>query len=47
MSMWYDDMQICKAFPNGIPENVFGNKIEHTKNAKNDTEIKFENIEKY
>lgn len=47
MSMWYDGKQICKAFPNGILENVFWNRIDHTKNIKNDTGIKFGNIEKY
>ena len=42
-----DGRQICKAFLNGIPEDVFWNRIDHTKNIENDNGIKFENIEKY
>lgn len=40
-----DGRQICKAFLNGIPEDVFWNRIDHTKNIENDNGIKFENIE--
>ena len=39
-----DGRQICKAFLNGIPEDVFWNRIDHTKNIENDNGIKFENI---
>ena len=36
-----DGRQICKAFLNGIPEDVFWNRIDHTKNIENDNGIKF------
>lgn len=35
---------ICKAFPNGIPEDVFWNKIYHTENIDGDNGFKYEDI---
>lgn len=35
----------CKAFPDGIPEDVFWNKIRHNENIENDNGIKFEQID--
>lgn len=34
----------CHAFPDGIPEDVFWNKIDHKKNIDGDKGIKFEKI---
>ena len=35
----------CKSFPDGIPEDVFWNKIWHKENIENDNGIKFEQID--
>lgn len=35
----------CKAFPAGITEDIFCNRINHDKNADGDNNIKFESIE--
>jgi hypothetical protein len=35
---------ICKAFPNGIPNDVFWNRIDHSENIDGDNVIKFEEI---
>ena len=34
----------CKAFPDGIPDDVFWGKIDHTENIDGDNGIKFEEI---
>lgn len=34
----------CSAFPQGIPEDIFWNRIMHTENLSNDNGIKFEKI---
>ena len=39
-----ESKNICSAFPNGIPDDVFWNKITHTQNIDNDNGIKFEPI---
>lgn len=31
----------CKAFPDGIDDKIFWNKISHKENIKNDNGIKF------
>lgn len=36
---------ICEAFPNGIPEDVFWNKIDHTENTEGDNGIKYQERE--
>ena len=37
-----DVIPICKAFPNGIPLEIFREEIEHTKPYGNDNGIVFE-----
>ena len=37
----------CKAFPYGIPEDIFWNKIIHTQNIENDNGIKFAPISEW
>ena len=32
----------CKAFPSGIPSDIFTNKVKHTKPYKGDNGIMFE-----
>lgn len=32
----------CKAFPNGIPMDIFGGKVDHSKPVKGDNGITFE-----
>lgn len=39
-----ESKNICSAFPNGIPDDIFWNKITHTQNIDNDNGIKFEPI---
>ena len=34
-------MYCCKAFPDGIDDKIFWNKISHEENIKNDNGIKF------
>lgn len=34
----------CKAFPDGIPEDVFWNKIDHKNNIDGDKGYKFESL---
>lgn len=36
----------CKAFPDGIPNELFSEEISHTKPYKNDNGIQFEAKEK-
>lgn len=40
-----DDKYICKAFLDGIPDDVFWNKIDHSAPIENDNGIHFEQIE--
>lgn len=35
----------CKAFPNGIPDVIWTNEVEHTKPYEGDNGIRFEKIE--
>lgn len=39
-----DEKFFCKAFPEGIPDDVFWNRIMHTKNIDGDNGIKFEDV---
>ena len=41
-----DGKHYCKAYPNGIPDDMFWNKIKHDKNIDGDNGIKFEDIDK-
>lgn len=34
----------CRAFPDGIPDDIFWNKIDHKENINGDRGIKFEKI---
>ena len=38
------EIYVCKAFPDGIPLDVFWNKIDHITNIENDNGIHFEPI---
>ena len=40
-----DGKHICKAFVDGIPDEVFWNKIWHEENIKGDNGVKFEAID--
>lgn len=35
----------CSAFPDGIPDDVFWNKVLHEENIEGDNKIKFEPIQ--
>ena len=35
---------VCKAFPDGIPDEIFFNEVSHTKPYKGDNGIQFEPI---
>jgi hypothetical protein len=37
--------EACKAFPNGIPEDIWEGRVSHKKPYKNDHGIMFESIE--
>ena len=37
-----DGVFICKAFPNGIPDEVFWNEVNHTENIDGDNGFKYE-----
>lgn len=37
----------CRAFPEGIPNDIFWNKIDHNNNIDGDKGIKFEAVEGY
>ncbi len=37
-----DDKHFCKAFPEGIPEEIFWNKTEHNESIEGDNGITFE-----
>lgn len=39
-----DKLFICKAFPEGIPTDVFWNKIPHTEHIEGDNGYLFEDI---
>lgn len=39
-----NDIFVCRAFPDGIPEDVFWNRIDHTENIEGDNGIKYEEI---
>ncbi len=41
-----DNKFCCKAFTEGIPEDIFWNKISHNQNIEGDKGIKFESIDK-
>ncbi|MCX7998614.1 MAG: hypothetical protein N3A69_06635 [Leptospiraceae bacterium] len=42
----YIKFKTCKAFPNGIPDEVFFNEVYHTKPYPGDNGIQFEPKEK-
>ena len=39
-----DNVVICDAFPNGIPLEIFTEKVDHTRPYKDDNGIQFEPI---
>jgi hypothetical protein len=41
----YEDMITCKAFPKGIPTDIFFEAGDHTKSIKGDSGIVFEEKE--
>ncbi len=41
-----DEKFTCKAFPDGIPDEILFNEADHTKPYKGDNGIRFEPIEK-
>lgn len=42
---WKKGTLTCKAFPDGIPQGILINAIDHTKHIKGDNGIKFEAVE--
>lgn len=39
-----NEKYICKSYPNGIPEEIFWNKISHEENIEGDNGYKYEYI---